>query len=263
MNSILACRSKAYGEPDLQRAVGKILFSIGYGRFSLQDGVHRCLQARCIPEELMVAEAERPGGSVVVGVTGHRFLVDEDAVSAGVEVALGRIQQTFRAASLTVISPLASGADQLVARRVLMRPESRLVVPLPLPLSSYLEDLAPASLEAFQELFGQAADRFVLPATRTRDEAYEAAGRYVVEHSQVLIAVWDGQPARGRGGTASTVARARQCGLPMAWIWARNQAPGTRPAPLAGEHEHQVQFERFPELVRSGGLWSRNHEKSS
>jgi len=202
----------------------------------------------------MVAEAERPGDSVVVGVTGHRCLADENAVVAGVEVALGRIQQAFGASSLTVISPLASGADQLVARRVLMRPESQLVVPLPLPLSSYLEGLAPASLEAFHELLGQAADRFVLPATPTRDEAYEATGRYVVEHSDVLIAIWDGQPARGRGGTASTVAWARECGLPMAWIWARNQAPGARPAPVAGEHEHKVQFERFPDLDLSGAV---------
>lgn len=202
----------------------------------------------------MVAEAERPGGSVVVGVTGHRCLGDEDAVSAGVEVALGRIQQAFGASSLTIISPLASGADQLVAHRVLMWPESRLIVPLPLPLSSYLEDLVPASLHAFHELLRRAAESFVLPATLTRDEAYEATGRYVVEHSDVLIAIWDGQPARGRGGTASTVAWARQCGLPMAWIWAQNQAPGARPDPVAGEHEHKVQFERFPDLVLSGAV---------
>ena len=198
--------------------------------------------------EIMAESVEQPEGRVVVGVTGHRCLADVEAVGAGVEVALGRIQQAFGASSLTVISPLASGADQLVARRALMRPESRLIVPLPLPLSSYLEGLAPAAIEAFHELLGQAADSFVLPASLTHDEAYEAAGRYVVEHSEVLIAVWDGQPARGRGGTASTVARARQRGLPMAWIWARNYAPGARPAPVPDGHGPKVQFERFPDF---------------
>jgi hypothetical protein len=34
-----------------------------------------------------------------------------------------------------------------------------------------------------------------------REAAYEAAGRYVVDHCDLLIAVWDRKPAQGRGGT--------------------------------------------------------------
>jgi hypothetical protein len=34
----------------------------------------------------------------------------------------------------------------------------------------------------------------------------------------VLIALWDGQPSRGKGGTAEIVAYARQRGIPVVWI---------------------------------------------
>jgi hypothetical protein len=42
-----------------------------------------------------------------------------------------------------------------------------------------------------------------------------------VDRSSVLVAVWDGQPARGLGGTADVVAYARQRGVPMEVIWPR------------------------------------------
>jgi hypothetical protein len=34
-----------------------------------------------------------------------------------------------------------------------------------------------------------------------------------------LWAVWDGRPARGYGGTADVVARARDSGIPVRVIW--------------------------------------------
>lgn len=197
----------------------------------------------------MVVGIEQPEGRVVVGVTGHRTLAHEETLLASIDLVLHQIARAFRASSLTIISPLARGADQLVARRALARPRSRLIVPLPLPLEVYLEDFSAATRESFLELWDQAVERFVLPAAASRDEAYEAAGLYVVEHSDVLIAVWDGQPARGRGGTASIVARTRACGLPMAWIGAGNGVPDTVPSPATDEHRRTVTFERFPSPI--------------
>ena len=48
-----------------------------------------------------------------------------------------------------------------------------------------------------------------------RKRAYEQVGRHVVDHCDVLIAVWDGKPSRGRGGTAEIVAYARERKLPL------------------------------------------------
>jgi hypothetical protein len=41
----------------------------------------------------------------------------------------------------------------------------------------------------------------------------------VVEASELLVAVWDGEPARGLGGTADVVAYAREGAIPVEVIW--------------------------------------------
>jgi CTP synthase (UTP-ammonia lyase) len=48
-----------------------------------------------------------------------------------------------------------------------------------------------------------------------RKKAYEIVGHHVVNHCDVLIALWDGRPSRGRGGTAEIVAYAREKKCPM------------------------------------------------
>jgi hypothetical protein len=52
----------------------------------------------------------------------------------------------------------------------------------------------------------------------TRDASYESAGKYVVNSSDVLIAVWNGEAAAGQGGTAEIVKYARSIGHPLIWI---------------------------------------------
>ena len=34
----------------------------------------------------------------------------------------------------------------------------------------------------------------------------------------VLLAIWDGEPARGEGGTGQIVAEAIEAGLPVVWV---------------------------------------------
>ncbi len=64
---------------------------------------------------------------VAIGVTGHRILAELDKINAGVDTALRRIEQAFPGQPLTVISSLAEGADRLVVRQVLARPQARLM----------------------------------------------------------------------------------------------------------------------------------------
>ena len=42
---------------------------------------------------------------------------------------------------------------------------------------------------------------------------------HMLEHADALLAVWDGQPARGYGGTADVVEIARQTGTRAIVIW--------------------------------------------
>jgi hypothetical protein len=183
---------------------------------------------------------------VRIGVTGHRILADVDRVEAGIEEALRRVEQRWPGRPLTVVSALAEGADRLVVREVLARPGGRLVAVLPLPPDDYLTDFADESSKSeFTALLDQAEETIELPLAPTRDAAYESGGEYVLEHCDVLLTVWDGQGAQGQGGTGGTVARARERGLPIAWVHAGNRNPGTLEPTTLGDDQGVVTFENL------------------
>jgi len=184
---------------------------------------------------------------VAIGVTGHRFLTEVDKIAAGVDKALRQVEDAFGGQAWTVISPLAEGADRLVARRALTRSKARLVVPLPLPQRDYITDFeSDESKNEFCDLLAQAEQIVTLPLAPTRDQAYAAVGRYVLDHCDVLIAIWDGQGAQGIGGSGDIVTQARRRGLPLAWIHAGNRRPGTQEPTALTIEQGRVVLERFP-----------------
>lgn len=156
-----------------------------------------------------------------VGVTGHRKLDDTAALRATVVTALERAQaRAPRGASgWVVVSALAEGADRLVADIAMASFGARLEAVLPLPPSDYERDFAtPASRAEFAALLSRSAHTSVIPPQGSRQDAYLAVGHYLVDHCDVLVAVWNGRPAAGKGGTADVVARARAVGRPLLWI---------------------------------------------
>lgn len=173
----------------------------------------------------------------------------------GLEQALDCVERCFPDRPLVVASCLAEGADRLVARCVLDRPRSGLVAVLPLPVQDYLEDFATeASRTDFLELL-RLADRVVDPhPTRLRDEAYRRAGLFTVQQSDVFIAVWDGQPARGAGGTAELVGFALEQGRALSHIWAGNHSSCNATHTDVGPKHGQVRYRDFPGQPR--GVWS-------
>ncbi len=149
-------------------------------------------------------------GQLVIGVTGHRTLADEDRVAAKIDAVLAEITREASGQGLVVLSPLAEGADRLVAARALALPGATLEAVLPLDEAEYEADFATeASRAEFRSLLSRAKIVHRLPRAPNREEAYAAAGRFVVDHCDVLVAIWDGQPANGPGGTANVVAYAR------------------------------------------------------
>jgi hypothetical protein len=167
-------------------------------------------------------------GELRIGVTGHRVLADVPRVLAGVEEALDRIEAAFPGRPLVVVSCLAEGADRLVAEAVLRRPGAQLVAVLPMPRGELVVDFVTAESRAeFAALLARAAEVVELPARATRDEAYAAANEWMLGGVDVLVAVWDGADAQGRGGTAEVVARARAGHLPLAWVHSGNRKLGT------------------------------------
>jgi hypothetical protein len=161
---------------------------------------------------------------VRIGVTGHRDPVEPDALRRLVRERLSEIRAQFPSTDVTrvrfaVLSSLAEGGDRLVAREAfaaLADVEIGLHVVLPMSATDYIDDFpSPDSRREFEELLDAAAVTTQLPPVEDRDEAYERAGQYVVDNSDVLIAVWDGQAPGGRGGTAEIVGYARAQSVPV------------------------------------------------
>jgi hypothetical protein len=162
-------------------------------------------------------------GQVRVGVTGHRALADRAQVEASVDAVLDRLLAEPGRDGIEVWSSLAEGADRLVVDRVLARPGSRLSVVLPLPADDYEADFADAaSRDAFRALLARADETVTVgpDGGGSRESAYERAGHAVVDRSDVLLALWDGEPSRGRGGTAEIIeyARDRDRGLEIVLV---------------------------------------------
>jgi hypothetical protein len=52
-----------------------------------------------------------------------------------------------------------------------------------------------------------------------RCDSYAQVGRYVVDHCDVLIAVWDGEPSSEHDGTAEIVQYALERRRPILRVW--------------------------------------------
>jgi len=159
---------------------------------------------------------------VHIGVTGHRLLINIDRITAGIDQALEHIERAYPGTA-TLYSSLAEGADRLVVKRFLMHHAGEIIVPLPLPLDEYVKDFSSAaSTTEFYQLLAEARRVVCLPKLATREEAYRAAGVYILDHVDLLVALWDGQEPRGVGGAGEIVAEARRRKLPIIWVQSQN-----------------------------------------
>jgi hypothetical protein len=175
----------------------------------------------------------------IVGVTGHRLFRVTSAITQSVDLVLGEILKAF-SEPYFFYSSLAAGADLLVARRALVILQARLVALLPMPLLDYQHDFTVNSWKELNSLLQYAYETIELPTQMTRKAAYLAAGRFMLDHIDVLVAIWDGQEVRGLGGTGQVVTEARQRCIPLAWVLAGNQGSKF-------DLQGAITLERFPE----------------
>jgi hypothetical protein len=149
-----------------------------------------------------------------IAVTGHRGLPGPTArlVDAALRAELARRDD----GALVGLSNLADGADQLFARAILDAGGTLEVV---VPAERYRAGLPPESWPEYDALLARAASVTRLGRVESDAEAHMRASEELLERADLLLAVWDGNPARGYGGTADVVARARREGLPVVVIW--------------------------------------------
>jgi hypothetical protein len=160
---------------------------------------------------------------LAVGVTGHRAEVLPHGsvlvLRERVREVLEQIEQAGRdllekerdcfadlPPKLRFVSPVADGADQIAAE-VALELGWELQAILPFKRSAYRASLANRDArERFDALLERATCLLELPGDPNESlDAYVMTGRATVAHCDLLIAVWDGLPPRGRGGTGEVV----------------------------------------------------------
>jgi len=155
---------------------------------------------------------------IVLGVTGHRDPHPEavEQLEAEVRSIFDELRGQYPNTPLVLLSPLAEGADRLAAR-VAVDAGVQLFVPLPWP-----EDACPELIhrsgdrEEFHSLLAQATQTMPLPLVDgatghelkeqqdCREKHWAQVGAYIARHSQILIALWDGND-RSSSSTAQTI----------------------------------------------------------
>jgi hypothetical protein len=183
-----------------------------------------------------------------VGVIGHRpnrldpnkieelkqslrelLLVIREATQCARNQGPGFASEGKAEATLRIISPLAEGTDRLAAQ-VALDLGFELQCPMPFPQVEVENDFRPPkavhenALSEFRQLLERAKESaqlvtFEMDGSRENEEgAYSATGRVVLNQSDVLLAVWDGKPAAGAGGTVETLHDGLKYLVPIVWI---------------------------------------------
>jgi hypothetical protein len=158
----------------------------------------------------------------VVGFTGHRRINDAVGLEGALRQVLAELQGETTIEWLA-LSSVAAGGDMAFARTAMELGMGWEAI-LPLPVAEFRRDFLEAAWADVQALLTKAEHVRIISERGLRDDAYLDGGMETVNHCDVLLAVWDGEPSRGRGGTADIVAYARELHRPLIIIDAKTLA---------------------------------------
>lgn len=175
----------------------------------------------------------KPRFALTVGIVGHRpdRLPDHARVKVASVVArvLERLGEEATAAHkeymeffspaaplLSLVSPLAEGADRIAAHAALAQGWILDVV-LPFSPSTYKAEFQlAASSSEFDAFLPKARSVLVLPGdSSNKTRAYEALGLTLLSQSDIILAIWDRGPSAGAGGTTDTLEAAARLDVPV------------------------------------------------
>ncbi|MCC6943407.1 MAG: hypothetical protein IT335_02455 [Thermomicrobiales bacterium] len=158
-----------------------------------------------------------------LGVVGHRLdklsHTDLQALREPVRQVLDHLQALSPDDGLEIITSLAEGADRLVAEEALSR-NLAITVVLPFDTDAFRLECSDDASRSELDAFIARAKEVIEPASDSipGESGYYWASMLIVQSSDVLIAVWDGEPGRGPGGTAGTIDEALIANIPVVWV---------------------------------------------
>ncbi|MFD8866293.1 hypothetical protein ACFV1F_18295 [Streptomyces sp. NPDC059590] len=149
-----------------------------------------------------------------LGITGHRGLRAE--TEQLVREALREEVKRHSPEALVGVSCIADGPDAWFAEMVLGAGGKLEVV---VPAEQYRDGLPEEHHQSYDRFLRQAVEVHHAGMVESDSQAHMAGSEILVGVVDELIAVWDGQPARGYGGTADVVAYAQRTGVRTRVIW--------------------------------------------
>jgi hypothetical protein len=141
---------------------------------------------------------------MLIGVTGHQHIGAADArqwVRDTMSDTLSTLKPSMGYTSLAV------GTDSLFAELCSRHRISYTVI---IPSKNYESTFNADDVLEYRRLKSLAASEVELTYDSPSGEAFYAAGKRIVDSIDCLIAVWNGLPANGLGGTADVVKYARE-----------------------------------------------------
>jgi len=131
---------------------------------------------------------------ILIALTGHRNIVKQKRLKAEVSEYFDELIAKHGNKEIVLLSPLFDGANILVVKVFLEKHKKhknlRLVVPLPFEKERYIKGLNRIRKKEFLKFSKQADGIFQIPSMG--DPAYVELGKYLVNISDILLAVWDG-----------------------------------------------------------------------
>ena len=140
-----------------------------------------------------------------VGLTGHQNIGSKSDID-WVKTVLKKQIEKYNVTN--GICCLAVGADQLYAELLKAKEIDFTVI---IPSAGYEKTFDEHSeLLEYERLLSTAKDTIELDFSSPTEKAFYAAGKEVVNRSNMIFAIWNGKKAKGLGGTADIVDFAKQ-----------------------------------------------------
>ncbi len=171
----------------------------------------------------------------IVGFTGHRPGSGPGRSTEALDACLDSVRQVLaglrdqaaeRGGTVELVCSVAAGAD-LRAAEVARDMDIPVHVLLPTPESMFGEDFRPDFEDEWKRakaLIDEARQRVgggtirVAEGDNARPDCYHEANLQLLKSCDVLVAVWNGEPVEGKGGTAEVVEEAERLGIPVTVI---------------------------------------------
>jgi hypothetical protein len=162
-----------------------------------------------------------------IAVTGHRLINIDEQLIDSIRQVLNNIRKHHSGANFYLYSALAEGSDQLIASIAQEFQDIKLMVPLPLPVEKYLIDFdSQTGKDNFHKLLQSASEIIQITARTDGQSVYQHLGDFLVEQSNYVVAVWNGEYSSKDGGTGDVVKNALSANKPVYWIYCNNTKTG-------------------------------------